>query len=311
MNLSLSNIAPLCASEAGYASRQYAESLKEFGTVRELPRCRGWILERAIPNSDLIDGTCCYPLFNCQDWSELGNDLEILAERLVCVHLVTDPFAEVGLAHLQSAFPDTCYEYKQHYVTDLSLPIEEVVDAHHQRNVRKSMNLLAVQQSTGDDDLLHKWLPLYDNLVRRHGIGGIAKFSPSSFEQQFAVPGFAAFSALEQGSACGITLWYVHGDVAYYHLGAYSDRGYELAASFALFWTALTHFTSVGVRWAALGAGAGPTSTESGLTRFKRGWATHTRPVYFCGRILQPAAYRELANSPSSQSGFFPAYREA
>jgi hypothetical protein len=311
MNLLHSNAAPLRARDFGYASRHYAESLKEFGTVRELPRCGGWLLERPIPNSNMSDGMGCYPLFNCQDWCELPNELEKLAERLVCVNLVTDPFADVAFSQLQTIFPDVCYEYKQHFVTDLSLPLDDIVDAHHQRNVRKARSTLAVRQSTGDDDLLQEWLQLYDNLVRRHGINGIARFSPSSFERQMAVPGFMAFSALERNATCGMTLWYVQGDVAYYHLGAYSDRGYESATSFALFWTALTHFASIGVRWAALGAGAGATAAESGLTRFKRGWATHTRPAYFCGRILQPAAYAQLSARNSSKSEFFPAYREA
>ena len=310
MNLSISNVAPLRDSQFGYASRQYAESLKEFGTVRELPRCGGWLLERPIPNSDLVDGVGCYPLFTCRDWSGLIKDLETLDQRLVCVNLVTDPFSDVAVSELQAIFPDICYEYKQHFVADLSLPLEDIVDAHHQRNIRKAKSALEVRQSTGDGDLLHVWQTLYDNLVRRHGIDGIARFSSSSFERQLVVPGLTAFSALERGATCGMTLWYVRGDVAYYHLGAYSDRGYESGASFALFWTALAHFASIGVRWAALGAGAGATATESGLTRFKRGWATHTRPVYFCGRILQPAAYAQLAARVSSKTGFFPAYRE-
>jgi hypothetical protein len=76
-----------------------------------------------------------------------------------------------------------------------------------------------------------------------------------------------------------------------------------------LFWTALTHFAGSGVRWAALGAGAGATLTESGLTRFKRGWSTETRPVYFCGRILQPGAYAELSANAAAGSTFFPSYR--
>ena len=33
----------------------------------------------------------------------------------------------------------------------------------------------------------------------------------------------------------GAQLWYVHGDVAYNHLQAASDPGYELGASYALY----------------------------------------------------------------------------
>src|SRR5262249_13231681 len=140
---------------------------------------------------------------------------------------------------------------------------------------------------------------------------GIARFSPLAFARQAKVPGFKAFSALCGNAVCGTTLWYVQGDVAYYHLGAYSDDGYQRGASFAIFWTALSDFAAAGIRWAALGAGDGVQSAESGLTRFKRGWATHSRPVYFCGRILQPGAYAKLASGVATRGNFFPAYRAA
>ena len=225
------------------------------------------------------------------------------------VSLVTNPFADVSVSQLQATFPDVCYEYKQHFVTDLSLPLESIVQGNHRRNVRKALSAVDVYRSTAVDELLPHWQVLYDNLIERHEIGGIAKFSPTSLERQMRVPGFMAFAALDGDDTCGMTLWYVQGDVAYYHLGAYSDRGYELGVSFALFWNALTYFTGAGVRWAALGAGAGVKASESGLTRFKQGWATHTRPAYFCGRILQYAVYAKLAAATPSATGFFPGYR--
>ena len=166
-----------------------------------------------------------------------------------------------------------------------------------------------VCQSVPDGELLSRWQSLYENLIRRHEIEGIARFSPLAFERQMSVPGFTAFSACDRGETCGMTLWYVRGDVAYYHLGASSDRGYERGASYALFWTALSHFANLGIRWAALGAGAGAKASESGLTRFKQGWATDTRPVHFCGRVLQTAAYQRLSTNPPGPSDFFPAYR--
>jgi hypothetical protein len=298
-------------SDQGYASRQYAESFAEFGAIRELPGAQAWLLVRPVPGSPSFDGMGCYPLFSCQNWNALGDDLESLSASLVCVSLVTDPFANVGASQLQATFPDVCYEYKQHFVTDLSLPLESIVQGNHRRNVRKAMSAVDVFCSTAVDELLPHWQQLYNNLIERHGIEGIAKFSSTSLERQMRVPGFMAFAALDGDDTCGMTLWYVQGDVAYYHLGAYSDRGYELGASFALFWNALTHFAGVGVRWTALGAGAGVNASESGLTRFKQGWATHTRPAYFCGRILQPAAYAKLAAVSPSTNGFFPAYRSS
>jgi hypothetical protein len=298
-------------SASGYASQQYAESLQEFGTVLELRACGGWLLTSQTPNPNLHDATGCYPLFCCRDSAALQRDLESLAESLVSVRIVTDPFANVGITELKATFPNVCYEYKQHFVTDLALPLESFVASHHRRNVRKALDTLTVRQTSGDAELLTEWQRLYDNLVARHGINGIARFSPVSFERQAVVPGFTAFSAFDGDKTCGMTLWYVQGDVVYYHLGAYNEHGYERGASFALFWSALSYFASIGIRWAALGAGAGLKSADSGLTRFKSGWATHTRPVYFCGRILQPVAYARLAADVGGSPGFFPAYRAA
>jgi hypothetical protein len=296
---------------SGYASREYAESLEEFGTVRELPRCGGWLLANQTPQQNLYDAAGCYPLFSCRNWSALGADLESMADDLVSIRIVTDPFADVDVSQLKDAFPDVCYEYKQHFVADLNVPLELFVASHHRRNIRKALDGLAVRETTGDAGLLTEWQRLYDNLVNRHGVIGVARFSPLAFERQAKAPGFKAFSAFDGDATCGTTLWYVNGDVVYYHLGAYSDHGYELGASFALFWSALSYFAGAGIRWAALGAGAGLQSSESGLTRFKRGWATHTRPVYFCGRILQPVAYAKLAARAAMPANFFPAYRAA
>ena len=61
----------------------YAASLEEFGTPRELPRCKGWILECQIPGFSDHDAMGCYPLFLCQDWPRLHSDLEDLGNDLV------------------------------------------------------------------------------------------------------------------------------------------------------------------------------------------------------------------------------------
>ncbi|MCC7475017.1 MAG: GNAT family N-acetyltransferase [Pirellulales bacterium] len=305
---------------AGYASARYAASLSEFGTARQLPGCHGWLLETTV-DSKMVPGTVwhdaagCYPLFCCADWDRLQDDIESLPPTLVSVRVVTDPFAATTPEQLRASFPDVCREFKQHFITDLSAPLERAVSKHHQRNVAHSLELVDVRISTDGNELLAVWCRLYDNLIERHGITGIARFSTRSFAEQLQVPGLVAFCAYERGPLhappCGMTLWYLDGNRAYYHLAAYTDLGYEHKASFALFWQALNYFTQQGVRWAALGAGAGTVNAESGLTRFKRGWATHTRPAYFCGRILNLEAYRQLSTQAPKDASFFPAYRAA
>ena len=43
----------------------------------------------------------CYPLFACQDWSQLSADLENIEDDLIALSLVTDPFGEYTPAYLQ------------------------------------------------------------------------------------------------------------------------------------------------------------------------------------------------------------------
>jgi hypothetical protein len=127
----------------------------------------------------------------------------------------------------------------------------------------------------------------------------------------------AARGSTRGSTACdaqtvAMSLWYVDGDVAYYHLGACDARGYELSAMFAMFDVALNHFAAAGARWAQLGGAAGWQATAGGgLARFKAGWANERRTAWFCGRVLDPLLYgRLVAGRTQLQSGFFPGYRQ-
>jgi hypothetical protein len=108
-----------------------------------------------------------------------------------------------------------------------------------------------------------------------------------------------------------MTLWYRQGSVAYYHLGAYSEEGYDVRSSFGLFWVAINWFQRSGLRWLDLGSTPGKQMDEGhGLSRFKRGWSTGTRTAYLCGRIIDRSVYEELVTvSKCAESPFFPAYR--
>jgi hypothetical protein len=295
----------------GYSHRGYAEALKEFGAPRHLHRSGGWLLERSIPDTSYRDAMGCYPLFACDDWSKLDQDLDELGDELVSVALVADPFGDHDPELLQKCFPDVLVPFKEHLVTDLSQPPDSFIDPQHRRKARRALERLNVEHC---DDPLHfvdDWNNLYANLIKRHGIQGLSAFSATSFKAQLAVPGISMFRATHDDETVGMTLWYADRDVAYYHLGAYTDTGYELEASFALFWRVLDHFASQGLRWLNLGAGAGLANQTDGLTRFKRGWSTGTRPAYFCGRIFDRMKYEEALRARNvGLSEYFPAYRK-
>jgi hypothetical protein len=223
----------------GYSHPAYAASLAEFGRPRALPRSGGWLLERPITDTPYRDAMGCYPLFACNDWSKLDLDLEELRGELVSVAIVADPFGEHDPEHLRKCFPTLVTPFKEHLVTDLSRSPESLVAAQHRRKARKALEQLDVQHCEDATVLLNDWIELYANLIQRHGIRGLTAFSADSFKAQLAVPGISMFRATDGDETVGITLWYTDRDVAYYHLGAYSERGYESEASFALFWRAL------------------------------------------------------------------------
>jgi len=296
----------------GYLHPDYARSLAEFGTPRELCRCGGWILERSIPGFPHCDAMGCYPLFACQDWSQLEADLEEIADSLVSLALVTDPFGDYDPALLQRCFPDVSRPFKEHFAVDLRRPLDTFVSRHHRRYARKALQVAQVEECQQPIRLLDEWTGLYATLIKRHDIQGILAFSKQAFSRQLRVPGLVAFRAVHQGETVGMLLWYVQGEVAYYHLGAYSPAGYELRASFALFWRAIEHFAATGLQWLNLGAGAGTTSDgRDGLSRFKRGWATGTRTAYFCGRIFHRGRYDAIVQVRQVPvTDYFPAYRQ-
>jgi hypothetical protein len=224
--------------------------------------------------------------------------------------LETDPFGNFTEDILRETFPDLLIPFKEHFVIDLRQPMEEFAATHHQRNARKALGSVAVELFSPAEGLLVEWNELYSNLIARHSITGIAAFSRDSFARQLRVPGINAFRATQDGQTVGINLWYADQAVGYYHLGAYSDEGYRLRASFALFWRAIEHFSKAGLTWLDLGAGAGAASDGTdGLTRFKRGWTNTTRVAYLCGRIFDHAKYRTLADAKGGKD-YFPAYRK-
>ena len=118
--------------------------------------------------------------------------------------------------------------------------------------------------------------------------------------------------AIHEGETVGAHLWYHQGEVVHSHLAAVNARGYDLMASYAMYWTALESFSKM-ARWLNFGAGAGlDNSDQDGLTRFKRGWTTNTRTAYFCARIFDIQKYESLctARDVSAKTNYFPAYRQ-
>jgi Acetyltransferase (GNAT) domain len=295
----------------GYLHPIYAETLSDFGRSQLLQHSGGHLLVRKIPNTNIEDAMGCYPLFCCDDWKGLSEDLEALRDQIVSVALVTDPFGNSDVEDLRRSFPDKMFHFKDHFVVDFNVDCSTKISSNHRRNLDKAMREVAVEHCEPESSVLEDWVSLYDVLIQRHQIKGLTAFSRGAFEKLFKVPGLVAFRSVHQGETVGMTLWLTHGNISYYHLGAYSERGYELGASFPIFQAAIEYFRSQGLRGLNLGAGAGiGMKQQDGLSRFKQGWANATRPVYFCGRIFDQDRYSQIMSEKGlSANEYFPAYR--
>ncbi len=304
---------PRSSASTGYLSPRYAESLAEFGEPLELPQCGAWLLERSIAGSTRRDAMGCYPLFSCRDWSKLRDDIDRLAGRLLTLALVVDPFSPLTANELAAGF-DRVIPFKDHFVVDLAVPSERHVTTHHRHYARKSLRKIKVQAVSDPPRHLEEWVSLYATLIERHQLRGLKAFSRESFRRQLEVPGMVMFLGTLGDQIVGAHLWYVQGEVAYSHLSATSDIGYGCRATYGIYWTAIETFKerfSGSVRWLNLGAGAGVGGDgKDGLTEFKSGWATSTKPAFFCGKIFDRPAYEEMSRGVSAeQAGYFPAYR--
>jgi hypothetical protein len=266
-------------------------------------------LERQIPGFLYYDAMGCYPLFFCQDWSQLCVDLEDIGDELTSIALVTDPFGVYDRAYLEQCF-DMVTPFKEHFVVDCSQPMDVIVSKHHRYYARKALKSVHVEKCQDPTQFLSEWVSLYATLIDRHNLKGIKTFSRMAFAKQLSIPGMVMFRAVSQGVTVGLDLWYVQGEVAYGHLVAYSPLGYKLRASYALKWYLIRYFADK-VRWIDLGGGAGVGSKNAdGLSHFKRDWSTGTRTAYFCGRIFDHERYMEIVKAKGiTDTDYFPAYR--
>ncbi len=295
---------------SGYLHSNYVRSLAEFGMPRELPACGGWILERTIPNRDERDAMGCYPLFVCRDWRKLPQDLAEIGKDLVTLALVTDPFADISEKFLHQQF-DIAKPFKGHYIVDLSRPLENSINQHHRYYARRSLREIEVEVCLEPVKYLTEWMHLYGNLTERHQIRGMRAFSEESFRGQLTTPGMILFVGKWRGEVVGAHLVAVHGHVAYSHLAAFSSDGYQNFCAYGIYRITLEYLAKQGTCFFDIGATAGlDTAVGDGLDRFKRGWSTMTRMVYFCGKVFDSDRFALICHDrQAGDTAYFPAYR--
>ena len=292
----------------GYLHPTYTDSFYEIGTPVFLPRSKGWLIKRPIPASEHFDAMGCYPLFLCENWNSLPEDINNLEDELVSVALVTDPFMQISYEQLKEIFP-VCYHYKDHYLTDFSIPLEKTISKKTRKLAARALRDIVVERCQEPIQFLDEWVDLYDVLIKRHNITGIRAFSRDSFSKLLSIPGLDLFIARLGDEIVGAEIIIQQGIYGYAHLVAVSELGYEQNATYALDWTALKNYSN-SLRFMDHGSGAGLDNEENGLVQYKKRWATVKLPVYFCGRILNERTYRGLCDHKSNDgTGYFPLYR--
>lgn len=311
VSMSKSPDGPVKMQALGYLDPTYAQSMAADGRPVSLAKSGGWIIVRQIPGSHLKDAMAPHPFLVCRDWRGLIDDLAVLDPLLVSLVAVTDPLAEVKKSELQEIFHHLVRPYKEHFIMDLSRPLESFIHPHHLRWARRALRNVEVELCAEPLAHLKEWLDLYDNLIRRHEIRGLARLTEESLRLQFQINGLSVFRARRDGNTIGMILCMVEGEHGYFHLGAYNEAGYRSKASYALVWSIFQHFAGTDLKSLNIGAGAGAFGdADDGLTAFKRGWASGTRMTYLCGAIIDAKAYARL--SVPEQAGaalYFPPYR--
>lgn len=238
----------------------------------------------------------------------LAADLEAQCQDLVSFVATPDPFGGYTLTDLERAFPGGVVHFKDHHVADLRRRRDEIVSRRHRKEAEKALRNLTVECHPQPLQFLDEWTRLFELVVKKFRIKGIRAFSRESFARQLALPGAFMSLARFQGEPVAAHIQMVHGDAAYAHLAAANDVSRELGAGYALYYAEIEYFAHK-VRWLDWGGEAG-LAKDGGLSSFKRGWSTDTRPVYFCSRIFDRVRYDEIANAKVAYpTSYIPAYR--
>lgn len=296
------------STQIGYQSRAYAESLVEFGELLELSRSGGHLLVRPIAGTGQCDAMGCYPLFLCEDWAALAADMEDLPEDILSVSLVADPFGRYTREVLDECF-DVVNPFKQHYIIDLEDPIEKVGSRSQRRHARRALREVRVEACADPSEFVGEWDGLYRQLMEKYNVQGIRAFSKKAFEVQLSMPDVTVLQAFIEGEVIGAQIYFQQDDVVHCHLGAVSEKGYEVNAFYALDFFSVEYFSDRAKK-IDLGGGAGLAGGTDGLSRYKESWSSYTVPVYFCGRIMDPKRYAEITTQFGCEgTEYFPAYR--
>ena len=268
------------------------------------------MLVRPIGETNRTDAMGCYPLFSCQDWKRLGEDLTELGRDCVSLVLVADPFAPLTEADLRQRF-DLVAPFKQHFVAELSQATRDFVAGDRYRRARTTLRRMTVEVAeSANSGWIDDWMALQSELDSRHVLLGMRRLSREATARLFETPGVVIFRAILDGVTAGMHVDFIDGDRAYAHLAAYSAAGYRANISTALYVFEIDFLRGRVDRIDWGGVAGLADDHRNGLGLFKACFSNARVTAYLCGKIFDRRAYDAMAQRRGSfDASYFPAYR--
>jgi len=263
------------------------------------------LLVREVPGGGGHDAAGCYPMLPfAPHWTVRQGAEELAAHGLVSAVFVSDPvLPPPDLLAFDHARP-----FKTHHLVELAAG-GYAPSAHHAQEIRRAGRRTMIEEV---DFAAHQstWASLYAQLVADKGFSGGVQDFGSAYFAALARAGARAWLARSAGLPVAMALWLRHGPVAYYHLAASSLDGRRVSAAYGLVDAAIRCLLADGVATIVLGGAAGATDApDSGLARFKAGFANATATTMVCGLVLDRRRYSELEAAAAAGDAWFPAYR--
>ena len=225
-----------------YSTAAYAEAFAQLSNVVQIDCLGIWAQVREIAGTPYQDAIGLYPL--CAPSKPASTEQlrsELTEKGLVSLVLVTDPFIEDGW--FADTF-DVARPYKTHHIVK-NPQHDQRYTKHHRYEVRVAQRLCRIGLIELAD-YIDEWCGLYDQLITRHGLTGLHRFSRRYFESLATMPEMVCFGAFAEDDLVSASLWAKSGDHVFSHLAASSEEGYRCRASYGIADHMIRHFAGVG-----------------------------------------------------------------
>ncbi len=294
---------PVAADPLPYDSLAYAQSLAYLGQAQSIPGLPWPVTRRTIPNSDHFDLLGPWPYGSPPDPAQAPAALAALrATGAVTFVAFLRPDCPVDAPGLQAAGLNVVM-LKPHFVYDAGETLPEP-------SKKTRYNLAAAHRRWTVEtlDLGAHWpalTALHDELGQRRQLSRITLLDANHFERLAEVPGATGLCVTDGNELVAALVVMEAGATIHFHTIVGHERAYRERAFYALYAEAVR-------RWGSdrrLCMGGVPSGADgAGVEKFKRRFATSTRPLLMVTAILDAPACAELA-ARQGAAWFFPPYR--